>query len=73
MFRHSKEEHEDSKEVKYQMLRTATDRDPMRRVIRQSVQIVKASRQVGKKLMNNKDEYFGVHIVKSHFTQEWLE
>ena len=73
MFRHSEEEHKDSKEVKYQMLRTATDRDPMRRVIRESVQIVKASRQSGKKLMNNKDEYFGVHIVKSNFTQEWLE
>ena len=73
MFRHSEEEHEGRRDVEFQMQRLATDRDPIRRVIRESVKIVKASRQGGHKLMNSKEEYFGVHIVRSNFTQEWLE
>ena len=73
MFRHSEEEHEGSREVEFQMQRTATDRDPMRRLIRESVQIIKASRQGRHKLMNSREDYFGIQIVKSDFNQEWLE
>ena len=73
MFQHSEEEHEGRRDVEFQMQRLATDRDLMMRVIRESVNLVKASRQGVYKLMKSKEEYFGVHIVRSNFTQEWLE
>ena len=70
MFRHAKEHHGGSKDIEYTIQRTATDKDPMRRIIRESVQITNARSKKEFTLMNGKDEYFGVRVVTPHFIQE---
>ena len=72
MHRHAEEKHEGSKETKYVFERTSSDRDPMRRIIRESIQIVKASEDENLLLMNSKDEYFGVQVSKPVFSHDWL-
>ena len=70
MNKHAVERHGGDLNLRFSMERTATDRDPMRRVIRESIQIVRARGEREKQLMNSKDEYFGVRVVRPNFTQE---
>ena len=70
MHRHSEECHGGRRDVKFSMERTSSDRDPMRRVLRESVQILETRRNKDVKMMNGKDEYFGVRVVTPNFTQE---
>ena len=48
----------------------ATDTDPMRRIIRESVRIEEGRTDESVELLNSKDEYYGVQTVQIHFTQE---
>ena len=70
MSKHAVERHGGDLNLRFSMERTATDRDPMRRVIRESIQIVRAREERDKQMMNSKDEYFGVRVVRPNFTQE---
>ena len=70
MHRHSEECHGGRRDLKFSMERTSSDRDPMRRVLRESVQILETRRNKDVKMMNGKDEYFGVRVVTPNFTQE---
>ena len=70
MHRHAVECHGGRRDLKFNMERTSSDRDPMRRVIRESVQILDTRKLKSVKMMNGKDEYFGVRVVTPNFTQE---
>ena len=70
MIKHDKQIYGGVRSLQYSLERTATDRDPMRRIIRESVQILRAREDSSCQLMNSKDEYFGVKVVTPHFLQE---
>ena len=70
MIKHANEVHEGDKSLQFSFERTATDRDPMRRIIRESVQILETREDRSCQLMNSKDEYFGVKVITTHFLQE---
>ena len=70
MLRHAADRHNGDKNIAFTMKKTATDGDPLRRVIRESVQILAARENERINLMNGKDEYFGVRVVSTNFSQE---
>ena len=51
------------------MIRHRIDQDPLRRILRESIRIVNAENDDSVKLMNTKEEYFGVKTVRPYFTQ----
>ena len=67
MWNHAKEVHEGRKDLSFKMVRLSTSKDPMRRVLEESVRInqVKRERQVC--LMNTKSEYFGLQVVRPNY------
>ncbi len=69
MTRHAEERHGGRRDVTFSFERTATDRDPMRRVLRESVQIINAREYTNTVLLNGKDEFFGVRVVTPQFSQ----
>ena len=70
MHRHAVAHHGGSKDLDFTMEKTSVDTCAMRRVIRESVQIVNARKNEDIELMNANDEYFGVRVVTPAFTQE---
>ena len=80
MWDHDVEEHGGVADVKYETESIVRDRDPMRRIIRESVRIQNARRDAGNnvkdvdgkvvKLMNRKDEWFGIKTIQVNFEQE---
>ena len=53
MWEHAQEYHQGQTDIKFSMIRVATDRDPMRRIVRESIRIIE----------NRKDET--VHLLNS--------
>ena len=70
MHRHAQDQHGGDKNLKFTFKRTSSDKEPMRRVIRESIQIINARKNRSVKLLNGKDEYFGVRVVTPRFIQE---
>ena len=70
MRKHAEEVHGGARDLKFTIERTACDRDPIRRIIRESVQIIAARKNRDYQVMNSKDEYFGVRVVTPQFLQE---
>ena len=80
MWDHDVEVHGGVADVKYEIESIVRDRDPMRRIIRESVRIQNARRDAGNnvkdidgkvvKLMNRKDEWFGIKTIQVNFEQE---
>ena len=70
MHRHAAEQHGGKRDLKFSMERTSVGNCAMRRVIRESVQIVNTRGMRGVEMMNGCDEYFGVRVVTPSFTQE---
>ena len=80
MWDHDVEEHGGVTDVRYEIESIVRDRDPMRRIIRESIRIQNARRNAennvkdvdGKvvKLMNRKDEWFGIKTIQVNFEQE---
>ena len=70
MWNHACGVHEGRKDLSFKMKREATDRDPMRRVLRESVKINNSKNQENIILMNSKSEYFGPQIVRATFGME---
>ena len=80
MWDHDVEEHGGVADVKYETESIVRDRDPMRRRIIESVRIQNARRDAGNnikdvdgkvvKLMNRKDEWFGIKTIQVNFEQE---
>ena len=70
MWNHARDVHEGRKDLSFEMRREATDRDPMRRVLRESVKINNAKNQEDVILMNSKSEYFGPQVVRATFGME---
>ena len=66
MWEHDVREHGGRKNVEFEMKLIARDKDPMRRIIRESVRIMNG-RKNGVKLMNRKDEWFGIKTVQVNF------
>ena len=83
MWDHSLNEHEGREDLTFEMELHARDRDPMRRIIRESVRIRTAKKgtadgvrdKSGKviQLMNRKDEWFGVKTIQVHLIFVSLE
>ena len=78
LWEHAQEHHDGEQNNIYSMTQESIDKDPMRRVVRESVKIT-ATRAIERKrkrksgqfvLMNRKNEWFGVQTVGQHFTQE---
>ena len=69
MWRHAEEVHDESKNLTFSIIREAVDPDPMRRIVRESVRINQNEWRSDVKLMNTKDEFFGVKTVRTTFSQ----
>ena len=69
MWKHAEEVHGGSKDLSFSIVREAVDPDPMRRIIRESVRINQNEWRSDVKLMNTKDEFFGVKTVRATFSQ----
>ena len=70
MWNHAKEVHRYRKDLKFVMKRAAVDKEPMRRVLRESVKINEAKDERRVALMNSKNEYFGLRVVRPRFGME---
>ena len=80
MWEHAEDAHDSKDDVEYVINVDKKDSDPMRRVIRESIRI-KNARQAEEegikdnegrktKLLNTKNEYFGMKLVKMNPVQE---
>ena len=69
MWKHAEEVHSGSMNIKFSIRREAVDPDPMRRIVRESVRINDKEWRSDVKLMNTKDEFFGVKTVRATFSQ----
>ena len=67
MWKHAEELHHNNTNLKFSVKREAVDKDPMRRVLRESVRINNSEENEKIKLMNTRDEYFGVKTVRAFF------
>lgn len=52
------------------MKRNAVDKDPLRRILRESIKINKAKDEGFVLLMNSKNEYFGLKMIRPKFGVE---
>ena len=67
MWNHAKEVHDERKDLKFTMKRSSIDKDPLRRILRESIKINKAKDEGLVLLMNSKNEYFGLKVVRPKF------
>ena len=70
MWKHAEEEHSGRLDVDFSIFRHRVDQDPMRRILRESIRIVSAESNDSIKLMNTKEEYFGIKPFRPYFVQE---
>ena len=70
MVNHAREVHQGRKDLKFSMRCSTRDPDPLRRVLRESVKIKRASCDKSVTLMNSKNEYFGTQILRPQFTYD---
>ena len=71
MHKHENENHGGNREIEYVIKRERVDKDPMRRVLRESIRIESAANDRSIKLMNTKEEHFGVQTVRTHFGRDY--
>lgn len=69
MMNHARDKHDENRKLEFIIKREKVDKDPMRRILRESIRINKAEEDETINLMNSKDEYFGVKTIRSMFTQ----
>ena len=70
MWEHAQEYHQGQTDIKFSMIRVATDRDPMRRIVRESIRIIENRKDETVHLLNSKKEWFGISAIQPAFTQE---
>ena len=73
MYKHAQACHEGSKDVEFIIKRESIDKDPMRRIIRESVRIEKALTDKSIEMMNTREEHFGPQTVRSRYGIEWMQ
>ena len=73
MYKHIMEKHEGNIRNEFKIKRHRIDKDPIRRIIRESVRIERAVKDNSIIVMNSKDEHFGVQTVRGSFNSEWFE
>ena len=71
MYQHVIEKHEGDIGNEFVIKRENIDKDPMRRVIRESVRIRRAEEDESIILMNTKEEHFGVQTIRGNFSKDW--
>ena len=72
MYKHAADKHEGSTQVEFKIKRENIDKDPMRRILRESIRIEREKKNKSKILMNSRDEHFGVQTVRGTFGNEWV-
>ena len=78
MWDHDLKEHGGTSDVRFEMELVAKDRDPMRRVIRESIRIRNARKNEKQadvngrvtEIMNRKEEWFGLKTIEVNFSQD---
>ena len=70
MYKHNTEEHGGDPENEYIIKREKIDKDPMRRVLRESIRIEKAEKDKSIILMNSGEERFGTRTVRVQFARD---
>ena len=71
MYKHAMEHHDGNMQLKFSMKRVNVDRDPLRRVLRESVRINEYMKDENVELLNSKEEYFGLKTIRTEFSQGW--
>ena len=66
MYKHAMEHHDGNMQLKFSIKRVNVDRDPLRRVMRESVRINEYMKDE-----NSKEEYFGLKTIRTEFSQGW--
>ena len=62
-----------TKTYEFRIKRHKIDKDPIRRIIRESVRIERVVKDNSVIVMNIKEEHFGVQTVRGSFNSEWFE
>ena len=70
MFKHAVDHHNSAMDLKFSITRERIDKDPLRRIIRESVRINNSEFSETTNLMNTKEEFFGVKTIRATFSQE---
>ena len=70
--KHNEEKHEGDQGNEYLIMRERIDKDPMRRVIRESIRIESAQRDEKIVLLNSKDEHFGTQTIRAQFGRDGI-
>ena len=70
MHKHEIENHRGARQIEYLIKREKVDKDPMRRILRESIRIESAVKNRAIKLMNTKEEHFGIQTVRAKFGRD---
>ena len=71
MFKHAVEHHGGEMGLSFSVNRECVDRDPLRRVLRESVRINEMMKRKKTELLNTREEYFGIKSIRTEFSQGW--
>ena len=72
MYKHAIEKHGGDLENDFVIKRERVDKDPMRRILRESIKIDNIEKDNNKLLMNSKEEHFGTQTIRANFSRDRL-
>ena len=70
MYKHAVEKHGGDLDNEYVIKRERIDKDPMRRILRESIRIDNTEKERTKVLMNSKEEHFGTQTIRANFSRD---
>ena len=70
MLKHILEKHGGDMTNEFLIKREKVDKDPMRRILRESIRIEHAERDNTKVIMNSKEEHFGTQTIRANFSKD---
>ena len=71
MIKHDQEYHDGNGNCEFSIERTNIDRDPLRRIVRESIKIRNSESDPNIDLLNTKEEWFGLQTIETTFSQGW--
>ena len=70
MYKHNKQKYGSDPAIEYLIVREKIDKDPMSRVVRESIRIENAQKDKNIVLLNSKEEHFGTQTIRANFGRD---
>ena len=71
MFKHAVEAHGGREDLKFYIVREKIDKDPMRRILRESIRIREKEMMENVQLMNTEEEFHSLKTIRTEFSRNW--